>query len=312
MDNEKLKEIRNNLAVLPVLRERAEKLRVMLREAEGNVRELLQKYEKEQMDVEQLKNKTLSATLLRLVGKYEHRLEKEEQEILSAKLEYDKATDRVKELRLELEDIEQRVYTLKQEQRTYEEEIKRREQTIAQGLNNETSEQYRNLEEEREILEHQLVEVNEALRAASRAKSTARSVMQHLDSAESWATYDVWAKGGIFTHMAKYDHLDKAEADFNRLSSQLKDLKKELSDIAMSNVPAMGGIDSTTRAVDFWFDNIFTDLNVRDKIRSDSDQIRSLYGSIDRTITKIEHKKAEVLRKLDYIEQQKNDLILSM
>ena len=129
---------------------------------------------------------------------------------------------------------------------------------------------------------------------------------------KNWATYDAWTKGGIISHMAKYDHIDQAEADFNRLSSQLKVLKKELSDININDAPGLTNIDSTTRAIDYWFDNIFTDLNVRDKIRGNIDQIRSVYGNIDRIITKLENRKREVNSRISKIDYEKNELILSL
>ncbi len=312
MDSEKLKEIRNNLALLPILRDRAEALRRKLREAEDDVRVLLQKYEKECMDVEQMKNNTLSAALMKWIGKYEGRLEKELQEIISAKLEYDKADIRMKELHVELNETEERICSLVSDQKSYETELKKREQILAGQMDNAVSEQYRSLEAEMESLERQIVEIKEAIRSGMRAKNTASSVLQHLDSAEGWATYDVWFKGGILTHMAKYGHIDQAESDFIRLSSQLKDFKKELSDIDIPEVHGMGGIDSTTRILDFWFDNIFTDLRVRNQIRDDSKQIWEVCGSIDRTIAKIEDRKSDVLRTLDELESQKKDLIISM
>jgi hypothetical protein len=312
MDNEKLKEIRNNVAFLPMLRERADTLRRKLHQAEEDVRELLQKYEKECMDVEQLKNNSFSATLLKWVGKYEGRLEKESQEIISAKLEYDRADIRVKELRAELAETEDRIYSLNSDEKIYDAEMKRREQILTEQMENTVYIQYRKLETERDILERQLVEIKEAIRSGMRAKSTALSVLQHLDSAEGWATYDVWFKGGILTHAAKYGHIDQAESDFIRLSSQLKDFKKELSDIAMPEVHGMVGIDSTTRTLDFWFDNIFTDLRVRDQIRDDSDQIRKVSGTIDRTIVKIEDRKSEIIKILDDLETRKKDLMISM
>lgn len=312
MDKVKLQEIRNNLALLPMLQDKAEILRKKLKEAENSVRELLQKYEKECMDVEQLKNNTLSVTLLKLIGKYEGRLEKESQEIISAKLEYDKATERAKELHDELIETEDRIGSLKDDQRAYEAEIKKREETIKEKINGAASEEYQNLENERTALERQLVEIREAIRAGERAKSTARSVIEHLNSAESWATFDVWSDGGIISHAAKYSHIDQAESDSNRLSSQLKDFRKELSDIDIPDTPVMDGIDSTTRAVDFWLDNIFTDLNVRERIRSDLEQVRKLYGRIDRTIEKLESRKAEIHRLLEQIENRKEDLIISL
>ena len=148
--------------------------------------------------------------------------------------------------------------------------------------------------------------------AANRAKSTAGNVLEHLNKAESWANYDVWVKGGIFSHMAKYDHIDRAEADFNRLSSQLKELRKELSDININYVPGLSDIDSTTRTMDFWFDNIFTDLKVRNRIRDNIEQVRKVHGILSRVITNIESKKRELNQRVTEIEYQKNELILSL
>ncbi|NLM11903.1 MAG: hypothetical protein GX213_14260 [Clostridiaceae bacterium] len=312
MDSEKLKEIRNNIAVLPVLRERAEKLRTRIREAEREIETLLEKYRKECLDVEQLKNNSFSAFLLKIVGKYQGKLEKEEQEILAAKLEYDRTCQQAEEFKKELHELELRIIELKGQERIYETEIKKREQMLLSKMNTEASEQYTELNQEHEFIQKQLVEMDEAIRTANRAKSTAGNVLEHLNKAESWANYDVWVKGGIFSHMAKYDHIDRAEADFNRLSSQLKELRKELSDININYVPGLSDIDSTTRTMDFWFDNIFTDLKVRNRIRDNIEQVRKVHGILSRVITNIESKKRELNQRVTEIEYQKNELILSL
>lgn len=249
---------------------------------------------------------------MKFAGKYQDKLEKEEQEIIAAKLEYDKARQQVDELKKELHDLEYRIIDLKDQEKTYQAEVKKREQMLLNKMDTEASELYKRLDQEHDFLNRQLIEINEAIRAANRAKSTAQNAMQHLDSAESWATYDVWFNGGILSHMAKYDHIDRAESDFNRLSSQLKELRKELSDININDTPGLINIDSTTRAIDFWFDNIFTDLKVRDKVRSNIDQIRSVYGNLTRVITDIENKKKEINHRIAKIEYLKNELILSL
>jgi len=312
MDNEKLKEIRNSLYAIPVLEERANRLRSRIREAERNSAALREKYEAESMDVERLEKESLSATFLRLIGKYEEKLEKESREKFEAKVEFDKALAQERELKLELEELTDKISSLRSEQQLFEAELKKREQSIVSGLNEEASIKYGQLEEERGMLERQTTEINEAVRAAQRAKSTAKNALNHLESAEKWATYDVWSRNGIISHVAKYDHIDKAEEDFHRLRSQLESLKKELADIDIMGTVYMDGIDSTTRAVDFWFDNIFTDLKVRDRIRNDADQVRSLLGRIDRTISILEKKKADVRRMIDDVERRKEELLISL
>lgn len=312
MGNENLKQIKNNLMMLPVLLDKAEKISQMIKEAKDNVKSLLQKYEKEALDVKKLESDSLSATLLKLFGRYEGKMDKEAKEMIHAKIEYDKATDGVKNLQFELEELRKRIATLEEEKQTYEEEIRNREQLILNTMNNELSNQYKKLVEKEKKLNQQLIEMEEALSAANIVKTTAQSTMEHLVSAENWATYDVWLKGGILSHMAKYEHVDEAEANFNRLSSQLKNLKKELSDIDILDIPELSGIDSTTRAIDFWFDNIFTDLSVREKIKDDAQEIRRLSDKIDNIITNIDKNKIEIIKNLEDIESMKNEMIISL
>lgn len=311
MDNNSLLELKNKLAALPVLKERLKKLDVQISEADQEVNLLLQKYERESLDVEQIQKNSLSATILKLVGKYEDRVDKESQEMFHAKTEYDAAVNRLKELKHERDEMRLRLSDLSGDMRTYEAELKKREDQIKSGFTDAVSVKYSKLEEELNGMHRQLAETEEARRAARRTLSTAKSAMEQLDDAESWATYDIWFSKGIFSHMAKYDRIDSAEEQFDRLASQITDLKKELKDINLTADFSLSSIDSTTRAIDFWFDNIFTDMAVRDQIRGNQDQIRGIYGKIDRVIDKLESIKSDIERQIRETEKKKSDLILS-
>ncbi len=311
MDNNSLLELKNKLAALPVLKERLKKLDARIGEADREVSLLLQKYERESLDVEQIQKNSLSATILKLVGKYEDRVDKESREMFHAKTEYDAAVNRLKELKLEREEIRMRLSDLSGDKRIYEEELKKREEQIKSGFTDEASLKYSKLEEELNGMRSQLAETEEALRAARRTLGTAQNAMEQLDDADSWATYDIWFSKGIFSHMAKYDRIDSAEEQFHRLASQITDLKKELKDINLTADISLSSIDSTTRTIDFWFDNIFTDMAVRDQIRDNQDQLRSIYGKIKHVIDRLESIKSDINRQIRQTEKEKNDLILS-
>lgn len=309
MDNETLKQMRSSLARLTIVNKRLAKLRNEIAETEMKVKSLEEKYEKEYIDVEQLKKDSLSVTLLKFAGKYDNKVTKETEEMLAAKMEYDKASARLNELYIERDELGRNKSELNRNKHLYEEELKRRKNKIRNSMNNEASTIYRRYEDEQEVLARQLVETEEALRASRRVKITSASAMKHLDSAENWATFDVWTRGGILTHMAKYNHVDNAQTDFNRLNSRLRDLHKELADVNMH--PGFTGIDGTTRAVDFWLDNIFTDLHVRNRIRDDKERLRVLRGKINNIINKLTDNKNEINKKLDEIEHKKNNLIIN-
>lgn len=311
MENENLLEIRKSLAFLPTLKERVRILDGKIREAEENVDKLLDEYKEESLDVENLQKNSLSAILLKNFGRYEDKMEKETREMLAAKLEYDKASVRVRELKKEKEESEKRLSFLQQESRRYEEELKKREELIKADNSSEVSKKYRELEAEQDALSKQLAETEEAIRAGKRALSTARCVLDHLDSAEGWATFDVWSRGGIISHIAKYSHIDNAADDLNILNSQIEDLQKELKDLSLSGVTSLDGIDSTTRAVDFWFDNIFTDLNVRGRIREDNERVSGLRDTISGIVYKLDNNVSEIQNRLKQLEQKKKDLLVN-
>lgn len=311
MEKQKLIDMRNSLTILPVLQQRLQKLEQRIADAEKDMQTILRHYNAEVVDVEQMKKDSLSNTLLKLIKRYEGKLDKETQEMIAAKMEYDKASDRVSDLQSELYQLNLRIKSLLDNKQTYEDELKQREDIVKSSITSKAYLIYRKLQEEREKLGKQLVEIDEAKAVAHLVLGTAQSALDHLRSAEGWATYDIWARGGVISHMAKYNHIDNAQADFNRLSYQVKDLKKELSDIMIYETAYNVGIDSTTRMFDFWFDNIFTDLNVRDKIRADKEEVSKLILKIKSIITKLEEVKIEALGKLDTIESNKKELLIN-
>lgn len=310
MENQKLLDINNSLTMLPILQERLSKLERSIIEAEKDMQEILEQYNSEVLDVEQMKKDSLTNTVLKLFKKYDGKFDRETQEMIEAKREYDKASGRVLDLYNERDELQARISKLLENKQAFEAELKQREETIKSSITSKSYLIYRKLQEEREELSQQLIEISEAQRVAQGVQGTAESALEHLDSAEGWATYDIWARGGIISHMMKYDHIDNAQEAFNRLSYQIKDLKKELADINIFQTINNVGIDSTTRMFDFWFDNIFTDLNVRDKIREDQDEVYRLKRGISDIMTKLEAARKEVMKKLETIENKKKELLI--
>ncbi len=305
-------EIKNNLVMLPILQERLEKLSSDIRNAEQSIQLLLKKYEEESLDVEHLKKDSLSATILKFIGKYENKVTKEMQEMYTAKMEYDKENERVRELYNKRDDLTHRINVLNEEKLCYESELCNRIDMLKKNLTSEASIKYNQLESEQNLLSRQVIETKEALRAADNVLCTLESAMRHLESAENWATFDVWSRGGILSHMAKYDHIDEAQSICNKLGYELKDLSKELKDVNFTENMGFLGIDSSTRTIDFWFDNIFTDLNVRSRIREDSERLGSLQSKIYDIISKLKINASEINYKIQDIEARKNELVISI
>ena len=96
--------------------------------------------------------------------------------------------------------------------------------------------------------------------AASALLDAARG---HLGSAESWSTYDTWFGGGLLASSVKHDRIDGASDRIGEAQQALFEFARELADVdAVPTVRADLGISPTSRTVDVWFDNVFTDLSV--------------------------------------------------
>jgi hypothetical protein len=310
MDNNGFSELKNKLAALPVLLERMNSLRSRLHEAEENVSSLLHKYQSEALDVDDLQKDKFSNTLLKLIKIHEGKVNKETQEMVTAKLEYDKAVEEVSQLTLEKAELAKRISELTSDKKVFDAEYIKRENLIKSQISDKAFAAYTNLETQLVNLSKQLAETDEALNVARQVIAAAENAIDHLKSAEGWATYDVWSRGGILSHMAKYDHIDDAQSELNRLSFLIKNFENELRDVNMYDVCEYAGIDSTTRAVDFWFDNIFTDLNVRDKIRDDMYQVQRLISQIETISNKLLENKAQIKKMQAEAETQKSKLVM--
>lgn len=310
MENVDLQEIRTRLSTIPVLEGRIERLRTQICEAEKAVYAFEKKYEAETQDVERLEKESFSAFFLRLIGQYEGKLTKETQEQLAAKTAYDDACTRLYELQQERRELLERIGALKQEQRTYESVLAERRSALLQNTGSGAHARYMEIEAQLNELAHQNVETDEALRAANRVIATAESALSSLESAHGWATYDIWGGGGIISHVAKYDHIDAAEAQMSRLRSQIAALEDELKDVRLQTSISLQNISSTTRAVDFWFDNIFTDLNVRSMISENQEQLRSLCRKVQRAVDVLRENKGEIRAQTKRLEASREALLI--
>ncbi len=128
--------------------------------------------------------------------------------------------------------------------------------------------------ERRGALDAERKELEEADAAGRDAEIYLDRAVQLLQSASSWATFDTFGGGGLFTDAMKYDKMDKAAAALRGADARLRTLRVELADVDLTGVPEMQ-VANLTRTFDIWFDNIFSDWSVRSRIGD------ALKGAID-------------------------------
>ena len=307
-----LSEIRDNLGTIAPLENKISALGERLKCTETDVAVLLKKYENEKYDVQKMQMEGISSFILKTIGKYEGRLEKEKQEEIQAKVNYDRALADLDEIKQEKQALEMRLSSLHSLALKYESELKRRRNQIQQRLSESKGQQYQKFENEIEETLAQITEVEEALHAAKNVELTAQRAAESLRSAESWSTAEIWLGGNILTHAVKYSHIDKAEDCFNHLSSQIETLRTELEDVRELFVSDFTHITSTQRAIDFWFDNIFTNWSVRSKVRENMDRVHLLQEQITEIEEKLNEKSGELNLHLARMKRLQEDLLISL
>lgn len=158
------------------------------------------------------------------------------------------------------------------------------------------------------VREAELGQLDEAAVAAQHALGALRAADQHLGSAGSWSTYDTFFGGGMVTDMMKYDRLDKAGQLIRQADAALGHLATELADVGLN---AVGGIqvDRMTQFFDVWFDNIFSDWAVRDRIRQASDKVHVAAAGVGETLQVLTRRRDVALEDLRGLRAERERLL---
>ena len=146
--------------------------------------------------------------------------------------------------------------------------------------------------------------LQEAASAGNSALSTANQVLSSLDSAEGWGTWDLFG-GGLISDLAKHSHLDEAQGNIEHLQSQLRRFKTELADVKIS-ADMQVNVDGFLRFADYFFDGLFADWAVLDKISQSKEQVHSTLRQIESVLSRlggmqrsVEQEQAQLQNKLD-------------
>lgn len=116
--------------------------------------------------------------------------------------------------------------------------------------------------------------------------------------------------GGIITHMAKHSHLDEAQDLVSELQSRLRRFKTELADIQIT-ANMQVNIDGFLRFADYFFDGLFADWAVGDKISQSISSVTSTRDQIGRTLDKLSEMEKTTDLEIERLKQKLDDLIVN-
>lgn len=304
--NDKLAMYQQQIVRKQRLEEILNKLEMQRSLLKNKVDELAKILAKEQKDVEKIEGVSLSSIFFNIVGKREERIDKEKREAYAAALKYDNAKRELEEVHREIELRENELNSLVGCEDKYKEIFKEKVEFIKKN-DNQNAREIIDIENRITYLNSQIKEMSEAITAGKIVLNDANDARDCLDSADGWSTWDVLG-GGVMTDIMKHSKLDEAQECVCRMQSSLRRFKTELSDVNIkSNITV--NISGFTKFADYFFDGLFVDISVKNRISSSIDEVRTVSRNVAEIVNKLENNISILKEEIDKLNDQYKNLV---
>ena len=262
----------------------------------------------EQADVDRLEGGSLAAFFYQVIGKMDEKLDKEREEAYAARVKADAAARELASIDADLQRCRARLDQLEGCGRRYQEALAGKVQELKAG-GGPAAQELMECETRIEGMRLRKKELKEALDAGKTALHTTEEVMDCLDSAEGWSTWDVMG-GGLGVDLAKYDRLDEAQEQVERLQVELRRFKTELTDVEI-NADLQVTVDGFMRFADYFFDNLFTDWAVLDHISQAQEQVKDTRKQIKRVLSRLKRMNADLDAQLEDEKERREQIAIN-
>ena len=304
--DEQLQKLQEQIARKRQLEAQVSELRTQRSTLSTRVRELEAIKMQEQADVDKLEGRSLAAFFYNVIGKMDEQLNKEREEAYAARVKYDAAARELTAVEDELARYEAELSSLRDCERQYDAVLQEKAGAV-KAAGGPAAEEILKLEERLAFLESQKRELREAVSAGNSALSTANHVLSSLDSAEGWGTWDLFG-GGLISDLAKHSHLDEAQGNIEHLQSQLRRFKTELADVRIS-ADMQVNVDGFLRFADYFFDGLFADWAVLDRINQSQEQVHSTKRQIENVLSRLNGMQRSVEQEQNQLESKLDTLV---
>lgn len=263
----------------------------------------------EKEDVDRLEGHSLSAFFYGVIGKMDEKLDKERKEAYAAKVKYDVAIRELSAVDKEIQCSEAQMNQLLGCEQQYERTLKAKAEMIKSTDSQEAVEIF-GTEEHISYMENQKKEIREALDVGQTVLGITNRILSRLDSAEGWGTWDLLG-GGLISDLAKHSQLDEAQKQVEQLQAGLRRFKTELTDVTIY-ADIQVNIDGFLGFADYFFDGLFADYAVLDKINQSQNQVKNIKSQIKDVIKHLNSMLSCIDKELEREKVKLNDLIVGV
>jgi len=262
--------------------------------------------EKEKVDVEKLERTSLTALFHSVLGSREQQLEKERQELLSAQLVYQQTKHQVEFLKQERNGLIEQLERLKGVDSEHALLLDEKERYLRQS-NQLVASELVGLSETIANLNSELKEISEAIAAGNDVILGLEQVIESLESAEGWGTWDMLG-GGLISTAIKHSRIDDARTGVNDVQTKMSQFKRELADVR-KNAELQIEIGELETFADYFFDNLIVDWVVQSKIVDSLEQSKALKNVIAQAADELENQKKITQSKINDLQEKRAQLI---
>jgi hypothetical protein len=254
--------------------------------------------EKEETDVRRLEGLSLTAMFLQFLGNKEDRLNKERQEVLTAKLKYDQSAHEVASLERDIAGMEGRLAAIGDPEGDYARALERKEARI-EGAGR--ADLVRWTERIAEV-NSDIKEIGEAVAAGDEVIAGLDSVIANFKSAGNWGIVDL-VGGGLIVTAVKHSKIDRAKAAIHEVQTRLGRFWRELADLRTGPEAPLGvEISSFEKFADYLFDGLIFDWIVQSKISRSLDAAREMHARMTALV-------ADLRRRLESRRKDRDDSV---
>ncbi len=275
------------------LRSQSQEANSRLKSKEERSVQLKQVLEKEYHDVEQLDKLNLTALFYSILANKDKKQEKERQEYLKAKLQYEEAIKEIKLIKRTVEQLRIQINLLKNSEEKYQLLLREKEEFLL-SLEDESSKNLQGVIDDINAAALHIQEIEEVLQEAEPALHYLNETFNQLQSAESWGTFDMIG-GGLLVTSIKHGKIDEARLGISKAQFYLDNLSRELRDVVLptqlNESIDIGDFDSFG---DYIFDGLIFDFIVQEKISKSKSHVQRVYLQV----STIEHMLKNQLQEL--------------
>lgn len=262
--------------------------------------------EKEKVDVEKLERTSLSALFYSVLGSREEQLEKERQELLSAQLRYRQIKRQVESLQQEQHSLRRRLGPLAGIESEYELLLAEKE-VLLRGENQTVARELFELSEQMANLNAETKELTEAIAAGSDVLSSLGNVIESLENAKSWGTWDMLG-GGMISTAIKHSKIDEARDAIHAVQPMMGRFQRELADVR-ENVDLQIDIGEFTSFADYFFDGLIVDWIVQSKIVESLERAKRAKDVVAQTVKQLDVHRVNVQNRHNNLQEKRALLI---